>query len=74
MQIKPVLIHEHTVDQWYKCVSPLLRRISHGSGIPDKLLTICVFLFLPRSLPFRGTAIDTMAAKLVCHAPIVHAY
>ena len=20
LQIKPVLVHDHTVDQWYKCV------------------------------------------------------
>lgn len=23
MQIKPVLVHEHTVDQWYRCVLPI---------------------------------------------------
>lgn len=24
VQIKPLLVHDHTVDQWYKCVVPFL--------------------------------------------------
>lgn len=47
MQIKPVLVHEHTVDQWYRCVFPSYCAGSRFDPVSSyTLLTICVHVSL----------------------------
>ena len=54
VQIKPVLINDHTVDQWYKCVPSSLFRMPQFSPILHHCLTSPVATFFaspPQYLP-----------------------
>lgn len=37
VQIKPTLINDHTVDQWYKCVKTTLIFITHANFFVSRL-------------------------------------
>ena len=64
VQIKPVLINDHTVDQWYKCVHPLSLR-------PPQCSLILLSCSLPLASPFPAScrlpiATPSSISPLIC--------